>query len=404
MDSKQTAWTRRQFGWKTTVAALMAVGLITACGGGGGGGSSGSTGGGTTATAFTAGPVRGFGSIIVNGVRFDDSGAEIENEDGVRGSQDDIKLGSMVEVESGRIDDSSNRATAVRIRFGSEIKGPVASVDAATNSFVVLGQVIEVKPETVFDDSLGASDVAGLAGKVVEVHAQRDAATGHYVATRIEAEDGATSFKLRGTISALDTTAKTFQIGDAVISYASLNAADIPSGLANGMRLRVKVATDQVAGQWVAISIRSGDRRLEDHGDARLQGNVTSFTSATAFEVNGIAVDASAARIDKGPVTADSIVEVRGSAKDGTIVAERVKVLNGSDDSVSGVELHGSISALDPVAKTFMLRGVKVSFAGSVSFERGSPTQLVDGALVEVKGTLSDDRSTLSASLIKFED
>ncbi|MFT3957047.1 MAG: DUF5666 domain-containing protein [Piscinibacter sp.] len=400
MDSKQITWTRRQFGWKTTVAALMAVGLITACGGGGGG----SSPGGGTASAFTAGPVRGFGSIIVNGVRFDDSGAEIENEDGVRGSQDDIRLGSMVEVESGRIDDSSHRATATRIRFGSEIKGPVASFDIATNSFVVLGQVIEVKPETVFDDSLGAIDVAGLAGMVVEVHAQRDAATGHYVATRIEAEVGATSFKLRGAISALDTVAKTFQIGDALISYASLNAADIPAGLANGMKLRVKVATTQVDGKWVATSIRSGERKVEDHGDARLQGNVTAFTSATAFEVNGIPVDASSARIDKGPVTADSVVEVRGSAKDGTIVAERVTVLNGSDDSVSGVELHGSISGVDATARTFVLRGVKVSFAGSVSYQRGSEAQLVDGAKVEVKGILSADRSTLSATLIKFED
>ena len=401
MDSKQLTWTRRRFGWTTTLTALVAVGLITACGGGGSG--SGSPGA-VTASAFTAGPVRGFGSIIVNGVRFDDSGAEIENEDGVRGSSDDLRLGSMVEIESGRIDDSTGRATAVRIRFGSEIKGPVASVDVAANSFVVLGQVVEVKPETVFDDSLGASSVAGLTGKVVEVHAQRDAATGHYVATRIEAEDDASGFKLRGTISALDTTAKTFRIGDAVISYASLNAADMPAGLADGMTLRVRVATTQVDGMWVATRIRSGDRLVEDHDDARLQGNVTAFTSATRFEVNGIPVDASAARIDDGPVTPGSVVEVRGSARDGTLVAERVKVLDGSDDSISGVELHGSISGVDSSTKTFLLRGVKVAYGGSVSYERGSEAQLVDGAQVEVKGTLSDDRSTLSATRIKFED
>jgi hypothetical protein len=401
MDSKQATWTRRRFGWTTTLTALMAVGLITACGGGG----SGSSGtGATTVSAFTAGPVRGFGSIIVNGVRFDDSGAEIENEDGVRGSSDDLQLGTMVEIESGRIDDSAGRATAVRIRFGSEIKGPVASVDVAANSFVVLGQVIEVKPETVFDDSLGANSVAGLAGKVVEVHAQRDAATGHYVATRIEAEDGASGFKLRGTISALDTTAKTFRIGDALISYASLNAADIPAGLADGMKLRVRVATAQVGGMWVATSIRNSDRKVEDHDDARLQGHVTAFTSATRFEVNGIPVDASAARIDNGPVTSGSVVEVRGSARDGTLVAERVKVLDGDDDSIGGVELHGTISGVDSSAKTFMLRGVKVAYGGSVSFERGSEAQLVDGAQVEVKGTLSDDRSTLNAARIKFED
>ncbi|WP_341889967.1 DUF5666 domain-containing protein [Variovorax sp. YR752] len=401
MNSKQASWTRRRFGWTTTLTTLMAIGLISACGGGGGS----STGDGVTAAStFTVGAVRGFGSIIVNGVRFDDSGAEIENEDGARGSSDDIRLGSMVEVESGRIDDSTGRATAVRIRFGSEIKGPVASVDPAANSFVVLGQVIEVKAETVFDDSLGASGVAGLAGKVVEVHAQRDAATGHYVATRIEAENAATSFKVNGTISALDTTAKTFRIGDALISYATLNAADMPAGLADGMKVRVRMAIDQVNGTWVATGIRGGDRRVDDHDDARLQGNVTAYTSATQFEVNGIPVDASAARIDKGPVNAGSIVEVRGSARNGTLVAERVKVLDGSDDSISGVELHGDVSGVDGTTKTFMLRGVKVAYGGSVSYERGSEAQVVDGARVEVKGTLSDDRSTLTAASIKFED
>ncbi len=396
MNVKTSAWARG-WGWAPAAVALSVTALVVGCGGGGGGG------GAVGATAYTVGPVRGFGSIIVNGVRFDDSSAQVENEDGVRGSSDDIKLGSMVEVESEKVDDSTGRAKASRIRFGSELVGPVASIDTANSSFVVLDQTVDVKPETVFDDSL-AGGLASLTGKVVEVHAQLDAATGHHVATRVEAETGATAFKLRGVVSALDATAKTFKIGAAVINYGSIAAADLPAGLADGLKVRVKLQTAQVNGQWVATSVRSGERHIEDHDDGRLMGNVTAFTSATAFEVNGIAVDASSARIDNGPVTADSRVEVRGSVKDGKVVATRVTVLKASDDSVRGVELHGTISDVDTTAKTFLLRGLKVSFAGTVTYERGTEAQLVAGAKVEAKGALSADGTTLSAALIRFED
>jgi hypothetical protein len=388
----------RKWGLGAAVAAVVAAALVAGCGGGG------SASGGTGATAFTAGPIRGFGSIIVNGVRFDDSSAQVENEDGVRGGSDDLKLGSMVEVESEKVDDSTGRAKATRIRFGSEIVGPVQSVDTAANSFVVLGQTVDVKPETVFDDSLGATGVAGLAGKVVEVHAQRDAASGHLVASRIEDKAAATAFKLRGTVSALEPNAKTFQIGTAVINYGGIAPADLPANLANGMKVRVKLQTAQVGGQWVATAVRSGERKVEDHDDARLIGNVSAFTSATAFEVGGVAVDAGSARIDNGPVTADSRVEVRGAAKDGKIVATRVKVLDGTDDMLRGVELHGPISDVSTSAKTFMLRGVKVSFGGSVVYERGTEALLVAGAKVEAKGALSSDGTTLNAVLIRFED
>ena len=167
---------------------------------------------------------------------------------------------------------------------------------------------------------------------------------------------------------------------------------------------KVGLQTTQVNGQWVATAIRSGVRKLGDHDDARLRGSVTAFTSATAFEVNGIPVDATGATVDNGPVVLGARVEVRGSSVNGTIVATRVKVLRADDDAVRGVELHGTLSELDTTGKTFMLRGVKVAYGDLTVFQRGTVAQLANGVSVEVKGALSADGQTLAAILVEFED
>ena len=392
--------------WRHACAAVVAgsalAALLVACGGGGGDAPAGTA----TAQSFASGPITGLGSVIVNGVRFDDSSARVEDDDdGSSHSSRDLKLGMMVEIQSGSIDDNSARATASLIRFGSELKGPVASIDPAAQTLRVLDQTIEVKSTTVFEDGL-AGFAAITVGQVLEIHAQFDGATGRYVATRIENEAGATVFRLRGVVSALDTvTTKTFKIGDAVINFADIAAADLPAAFANGQRVRVRLKTAQVNGQWVAISVRTGMRKVEDHGDARLRGLVTAFTSPQQFEVQGIPVDASNANFEPNAaaVKLGALVEVRGTASAGKIVASRVKVRNERDDDLQRVELHGEVSALDSTLKTFMLREVKIDYSKVVEWKDGAPTDLANTKKVEVKGVWSADRSVLVAVVIEFE-
>jgi hypothetical protein len=395
---------------RQVLAALLAgtsmAALLVACGGGGGDAPA-SGGGIATAQSFATGPISGLGSIIVNGVRFDDSAARIEDDDdGSSHSSRDLKLGMMVEVQAGSIDDNSARASASLIRFGAELKGPVASIDAAAQTLRVLDQTIEVKSTTVFED--GLSGFAAIAvGQVLEIHAQFDGATGRYVATRIEREDSATEYRLRGRISALDTNAKTFKIGDAVINYAGVPAANLPNpaNFANGQRVRVRLQTTQVNGQWIATAVRSGVRKVDDHADARLRGLVTAFTSPQAFEVQGIAVDASNANFEPNAaaVKLGALVEVRGTASAGKIVASRVKVRNERDDDLQRVELHGDVSALDTTAKTFMLREVKVDYSRVLEWKDGAAANLANGKKLEVKGVWSADRKVLFAAVIEFE-
>ena len=75
MFARSTDTLRRAAGLLVTVSITLSATLIAACGGGGGGLTADS------ATAYAAGPITGFGSIIVNGIRFDDSSASVLDDD-----------------------------------------------------------------------------------------------------------------------------------------------------------------------------------------------------------------------------------------------------------------------------------------------------------------------------------
>jgi hypothetical protein len=307
----------------------------------------------------------------------------------------------VVEVSSSSIDDSSGRAVAGLIRFGSELKGPVAQVDGAAQTIRVLDQTVEVRAETVFDAALVGGFAALAVNQILEIHALFDSTSGHYLATRIELEDSASEYRLRGLVSQLDSTAKTFHIGDAVIDYATADVRDAPA-LADGQRVRVRLQTTQVNGKWVATRVRRGVRNIDGVPDARIRGFVNAFTSATQFEVNGIAIDASGARVE-GTVREGALVEVRGNVANGTLVASRVKVIDRLGDEIKRFELHGTVSALDTTAQTFMLREVKVNYSRVAEWKDGSAATLADGKAVEVKGLWAEDRSVMFAAIIEFE-
>jgi hypothetical protein len=405
--------------WRAVLAAFMLnLGLLAACGGGGTAStvatvqptpaSSGSGSGTATVLSdtYSQGAISGFGSIVVGGVRFDDSGATVSDEDGNSSSRSALKLGMTVQVDAGAVTRNSagNSAVARRIRFGSEIVGPVGSIDAATSSLRVLGQTVTVTSATVFDSSLVGGFAALATGAVIEVHGIRDTTTGNTVATRIEPEAAATRYRLRGTVSGLDTTAKTFKIGTETVNYAS--AAPAPTNLADGQTVRVLLQTTPTAGAWVATAVSNGARLPEGTvREARIEGVITAYTSSTAFTVNGLLVDASSASFPDGTtgVVLGARVEVEGSVTNGKLVATKVEIEERRDAGRRGMELHGAITSIDTAAKTFVLRGITVWYGGTVTYKGITEADLAVGKTVEVKGTLASDRTRLQASKIELE-
>jgi len=391
-------------------AALLLLALAASCGGGGGV-DTGGTGG--AAASFSAGRVSGFGSVIVNAVHYDDSKAAIVDDDGVVHRPHDLRLGMTVQIEAGPIvqdADGTRVSVASKVSFGSEILGPVESVDTAGSTLRVLGQKVTVDVNTLLT---GVASLAGIhVGDIVQVFAFFDPSSGGYTGTRIERLGLQAEYKLRGPIARLDTTAKTFAIGGATIAYGSIAAADLP-GLQEGVIARVELQTQPQAGRWIALRIVTGLPGIPEATATEIEGYVTGFASLASFKVDGVMVDASGKVVfDKGnasQIANGARLEVAGHMSGGVLFAENIAVRHAAPaqnvpdtpEEKQQFELKGDIQSVSALAHAFVLRGTTVVFDTATTFDKGAPADLKVGATVQVKGTLSGG-DQLHADRVKF--
>ena len=371
--------------------------LLTSCGGVDSGG---------TGASVAYGPVNGLGSIIVNGVRFDESAASITDEDGQPVGRDRLQLGVMTSVEGSAIVSTAaeRRATAHKVRIASELIGPIGGIDASAQTLEVLGQTVRITPATVFEDGLPAGLANLQTGMLVEVFGRLDSATGGYAATRIELRPGATSYVLRGRVDGVDAVARTFRVGALVIDFSHVPAADAPY-VAAGSTVRVRLETSPSNGVWRAVSVSSGQRSIGDGEEASIEGRISAYESPQNFSVDGVRVDASAAAFPDGvgAITLGARVSVEGSATQGVVYATEVRVEGDEDSSNSTFEVHGTIDALNTVGRVLIVRGVSVDYSGSVEFVGGTMSDLLVGRAIEVKGVLQPDGVGLVAQKIEFK-
>ena len=399
--------------WRSLAATLVGASLAVGCGGGGGGGSGSSLGvdtGGTGAAAlsFSAGRIAGFGSIIVNSVRFDDSTAEVVDDDGTTHDRGDLKLGMQTQVQAGPLSTDTagvTTAKANKIEFGSQVRGPVQVVDAAGATLVVLGQSIKVDAATLFDGFTGG--MSGVAvGNEVEVYAFFDRTTATYTATRIELKSNLADYKVVGVVSALNTSAKTFSIGSVTIGYASVLPAPL-SALTNGVVVRVHLQKAQQGTTWIAMRLESDAPAVPEGAQTEVEGFITDFDGTGRFKIGGVVVDASVPGVVFKSGSAAQLangvrVEVEGTTRANVLTAVRIDVKS-SGGGDQQFELHGAIDLANQSTRSFVLRGTTVTYGDGTRFDNGTAVNLVKDAKVEVKGVLSITGNQLVAARIKFE-
>ena len=319
-----------------TLISVMIIGL-TGCGGGGS--SDGSTPSSPSASV-SAGQITGFGSIIVNGVRFHTGGATLEIEDGTEfeltntNNEDHLSRGMEVEIE-GSIDDNGN-GTATRVFVDSTLDGPVANLNQTGEvyTFTVLGQMVIAAPGmTVVDDTVLNSSLGNLAnGMVIEVHGLPDGngkVQASYIEWKANSATGlpADAFELTG--KAVSLSAPTFMIGSQLVDYSNVTPRD--GLLVEGSLVEVK-GNLNAAETFVAtgVEVKSG---FDDHPEFEVEGLIVDLdTSAKTFKVRGQLVNYAAAQFlggDETELINGVKVEAEGPISGGVLLAEKVKFKSG---------------------------------------------------------------------------
>ncbi len=409
---------------KAAVASAVALAL-GACGGGGG--DTTSSGGGNTTRIVSSGPIEGFGSVIVNGVKFEvgDDSVSIENPfgDDSPGSQDDLQIGMVVTV-SGTLDDDGSTGQADSIRFDDDLEGPISGTpveDAAagTKTFSVLGVTVVVSAsDTVFDDNgnYGYADLA--AGHLIEVSGLFDD-QGRLLATYIERKTvgftaGVTLVEVKGTVSNLDTAAMTFNIGSLQVDYsAALLDDSLGAGPADGQFVEVK---GTLAGNLLSAT-KVEREGFDDSGDGakvHVKGVIADLdVIGQTFSINGQPVSYAGA-VEYKPASLQGNldnglrVEVEGPVVEGVLQAREIEIRNGQ------LRIHAPVQSVDSAAGSFTLRlipgdagsDLSVRYDTGTRGENGIATlgDIAIGDFLEVRARPDiDDPSLLIATRVERE-
>ena len=272
---------------------------------------------------FSKGVITAKGSIFVNGVEFDDSGASIMI-NGAPGTDADLRVGMQVEVK-GKIDDPSSTGTAAEVRFDGSLKGPIDAI--AAPNLTVLGQTVITNSNTMFESlplglgGLAVNDVVEVAGMPNQL--------GQILATHIE-KTGSTTFEIKGTVTL--TGAGTFDLtppNNGTALHVTFTGA-LAAGITTGTSVEVKFvlanwnSAAKSIGTIAAANVEAKSELEPADGDrVEVQGFVMGLAGAL-FTVEGISVNAGS--LSLAGIANGTKVEVEGSFTSGVLYAEKIQI------------------------------------------------------------------------------
>ena len=323
---------------------------LTACGGGSD----------KNATSnYVSGPITAFGSIYVNGTRYNTDNASVYIED-KSADESDLRVGMMVTIET-----SLNNSATV-IHFDDDLEGFVTSTTIAadnTGTMVIMGQDVTITSTTIFESKVAAITSASMivAGNIVEASGYSNG-DGSITATRLEvkAEDLASyllthpeGVEVKGIVNSHNTTDQTFMIGSQLVDYSTANLGDMPQGNWDTLYVEVKSIQDLNAGTMIASKVELENDGLKHHGDdgdeIEVKGAISEI-SDSQITVNGhsflINDDTEIEHGVAADLIVDAIVEVEGYINsNGELVAHEIEFED--HENGSSIEFHGSISAIE---------------------------------------------------------
>lgn len=406
---------------RVALVAMVATLALVACGGGGGS----IADGGIRGTGKSVGPVSGFGSVIVNGIRYETDDTVFVVNDDEAAVQGALSEGMLVIVET------NDGRDAERIRYSDDLRGPLTGAfDPLSNQMVILGQPVRFNDSTVFrgltrEQLAAESNPAYI--RVSGWYLDSDELLASYVHARTDFSPSTDGVKLRGTITSL--TADTLNIGTQVVDYSQTPEIEMDDDRDQLVQGDVGTFVEvegylNAEGVILADEIEEEDRnnRLGDinGNEIRIEGNITrglDKSPSGIFVVAGVTVRFNPdtdllGGITEADLTEGTRVYVEGVGNTQSLVVAKLIENREPDAEVEGSIDAGSIAAgSNPREGTFTVGNVRVKVNlrtilveedddvfGNLVFADLNP-----GDDVEVTGVPSEDDDGIYVEAVKVE-
>jgi hypothetical protein len=351
-----------------TISTLSLAG----CGGSGGGAAPAPAVG-----TINRGAVTASGNILVNGVFYNISSANI-NIDGLPGKKSDLQAGMVVTVRGvfGNLTSHAIRRAATSVEYISNFQGPVDCVNILNNTLTIMGQNVLISSappnQTVFANFSSRRIIFSNVSTVVKLNPRLspqllqpdqladpdpDSATYNpnvysmvkvsgfsndisgFQATRVEliaqSVDLTTSFPIAmmGTANNVDPIGMAFTIGNLSIDYSQMNQVYVPIHFASGQFIGVKgFSSDYSPGNAPTLSViaprsifSTNEGAVAQQGDHVAVAGFVSGLSGTSFKVGGTPVSTNTISL-KG-IANSVLVEVEGVINNGVLIATKLTLL-----------------------------------------------------------------------------
>jgi Domain of unknown function (DUF5666) len=355
----------------------------------------------TTATAAihvtSLGPVAGFGSVIVNGIRFDDTSATVQI-DGANASPSDLRLGMVTSI-LGSKSTATVTTTAAVLALGKADTIDVWSIAQGTvnslvlpNTFTVAGMTMVTDAGTVLQGAMSSANLN--TSSVVKVWGQPMTADfRQWAVTRLEVLANAADTVSTGIVS----------IRWSVPYLNGLVLAGNTSTLKDGQQVRAVGSLNKSAtGGTLTFSkitvLAEPGVNTTATGYAELQGIVTSVlgtSTATPPKVTRLTLGANFIDISNaslyplGATIRQGIrIEVEGTWNAGVLIATKVEVK--TEQQSQEVEIAAAIEQFTSVAD-FVVRGQRCDASELTRVGNGRLSDLKLGTKVRLHGRKNGD-------------
>lgn len=397
------------------LGAVGLAGLLSACSDGSPSASASAGGTSGSGSASASGTVTGFGSIFVNGKRFEAENVEVRHDGttercAVTSSltqRCNLKEGMTVKV-SGSFSGSSHSASTITQE--DTLEGPITNkvqVDASNGTLTVLGQTVLVDETTKFDSGITLTSL--LNDNVIEVSGfvKSDGTIAASFIERKALSGGCTlGCEIKGTVKNHNNATTNFQIGGLTVIYDNatlINDMPVPTGSNwNGIFVEVKgTGFDAATTTLIATKVEPETQGVGNVVDEfEVEGFVTQAGTPTGniitFTIGTTQVQTTANTEFRGGTVDEIVVGAKMSAEgrfDGsTLIAKHVKFH-------ASVRLEGDATVSGNTLTLAGLPGVTITANSQTELKDAASLNDLNGNHVRVRGRVTGPNTVIATRI-----